>query len=492
MQKEIKVTPFYYDNVLGKQYQVIIQVGGRFSSKSYNSQIEMAANLGSKENYNLLVIEDLETGMTQGYYAGLKDKLEKFEHDAAYDIIKSPAMMTNRINKNKALFKGYASDQQKKAVKALDQITEIVVEEGEWLTYDDFVALLHQLRGGKPEDRKLNILMNPVNEQSFVNQKFILTQPDRVIEYFQGTRRPKVFEKNIETTFEYDGKTVTDITTVLVVLSTHHDNPYLTVAQRATIENLKYTDPDKYKQLGEARFIKPQGAYFHEFDKDVHVIEPFVIPDNWTRYRSLDYGLDMTACLWYAVDTRNNVYAYKELHENELIISEAAERILQVNGKDKIKLTYAPPDLMNRRNDTGKSAFETFGANGVPLYKSSNARIQGWYAVKEAIKVITVRDEQTCAEVKTSKLKIFSNCTNLIKNLPNIQRDESDPNDCANKPHDITHILDSLRAYCVTRFNGYKGKPKEEEIEPISKTPQQRVANTNHTGKNASKLAKWG
>ena len=83
-QKEIKVTPFYHNYVLAQQYKVIIQVGGRFSSKSYNSEIEMAANLMSKPNYKLLVIEDLDTGLTKGYYAGLKHKIELFEHDKAY------------------------------------------------------------------------------------------------------------------------------------------------------------------------------------------------------------------------------------------------------------------------------------------------------------------------------------------------------------------------------------------------------------------------
>ena len=250
MNKDIKVTPFYFDNVLGKDYTVIIQVGGRFSSKSYNSQIELAANLGTKENYTLLVIEDLEKNMTQGYYAGLKDKIEKFEHDAAYSMTKAPPTITNMINKNKALFVGYSSEQQKKGVKALDQITEILVEEGEWLTYEDFVALLHQLRGGNPKDRKLTVLMNPVNEYCFVNEMFIESTPDKVIEYFPGTNRPKVFEKNITTEFEMDGKTITDTTTVLIALSTHHDNPYLTTTQRASIEVLREADPEKYKQLG--------------------------------------------------------------------------------------------------------------------------------------------------------------------------------------------------------------------------------------------------
>lgn len=447
MQKEIKVTPFYFDYVLDQKYKVIIQVGGRFSSKSYNSEIEMAVNLATKKRYKLLVIEDLEGGLTKGYYAGLKDKIEQFEQDHVYNMTKSPVQITNLINKNVALFSGYATEQQKKAVKAIDQVTEIVVEEGEWLSYDDFVALLHQLRGGKPEDRRLTILMNPVNSNCFVNEMFIKQSPDKVIEYFEGTKRPKVFEKNIETTFEYEGKTITDITKVLIVLSTHHDNPYLTIDQRATIEKLKETDYDKYLQLGEARFIQGSGSYFSEFKREIHVIEPFIIPSHWRRYRVLDYGLDMLACYWIAVDNQNKSYVYKELYQPNLIISDAAKKILEFTAQDeKIYDTLAPPDLWNRRQETGKSAMEIFGENGIWLTKANNDRIQGWYNLKEWLKPF--EDEQS---IQTANLVIFKNCTNLIRCLPQIQRDEKDPNDVASQPHELTHSVDALRYFVAGR-----------------------------------------
>jgi phage terminase large subunit len=451
MEKEIKVTPFYFDHVLAQPYKVIIQVGGRFSSKSYNSEIEMAVNLASKERYKLLVIEDLEGGLTKGYYAGLKDKIEQFEQDAAYSMTKSPVQITNLLNKNVALFSGYATDQQKKAVKAIDQVTEIVVEEGEWLSYDDFVALLHQLRGGRPQDRRLTILMNPVNPNCFVNEMFIETTPDKIITYFPGTNRPKVFEKNIETTFEYDGEKITDITKVLVCLSTHHDNPYLTIDQRASIEKLKETDEDKYKQLGEARFIRGSGCYFGEFKREIHVIEPFVIPEHWHRYTTKDYGLDMLAQYWIAIDTHGYAYAYKELYESELIVSAATKRIKEVNGKDIIKIKYAPPDLENRQKDSGKSIFDLFRENGEYLTKSDNRRVDGWMAVKEWLKIIETIDIETGNVINTSRLKIFNNCTNLIRTLSQIQKSESDPNDCADQPHELTHAPDSLRGFCIMR-----------------------------------------
>ena len=460
--KEIKVTPFYFDNVLAKEYKVIIQIGGRFSSKSYNSEIEMAMNLGTKENYKLLVIEDLDTGLTKGYYAGLKHKIELFEHESAYSMIKSPVQITNKINGNMTLFSGYASDQQKKAVKAIDQVTEIVVEEGEWLNYDDFVALLHQLRGGNSKDRKLSILMNPVNPDCFVNQMFIETEPDHVIEYFKGTNRPKVFEKNIETTFEYEGQTITDITKVLVVLSTHHDNPYLTIDQRASIEQLKITDPDKYLQLGEARFIRSSGVYFPEFKKEIHVIDSFVIPEYWTRYISLDYGLDMLACLWYAVDPQGNVYVYKELNESDLIISQAAKRVLEINNNDKYRYIYAPTDLWARDKGTGIAIADTFRLNGVEFVQASRKRVEGWLAVKEFLKVYETKNIFDGTKYQTSKLQIFSNCKTLVNHIMRIEKSEKDPNDCSETPHKITHICDALRYYCINWYNSFINTEVEE------------------------------
>lgn len=176
----------------------------------------------------------------------------------------------------------------------------------------------------------------------------------------------------------------------------------------------------------------------------------------------------MLACYWFAIDPQGNEYCYKELYQNELIISEAAKRILEVNGDDKIKYTYGPPDLWNRRNDTGKSAYEIFRENGVILTKSSNDRVQGWYAMKEHLKVIKTRDEQTGEAIKTSKLKFFANCKNAIRTIPQLQYDEKHPNDTSREPHEITHAPDSIRGFCIERTKATKLlTKKEQEMEDL-------------------------
>jgi len=39
----------------------------------------------------------------------------------------------------------------------------------------------------------------------------------------------------------------------------------------------------------------------------------------------------MFAVLWFAIDINNKVYVYKELYEDNLVISEAAKRFKEVN-----------------------------------------------------------------------------------------------------------------------------------------------------------------
>lgn len=257
-----------------------------------------------------------------------------------------------------------------------------------------------------------------------------------------------------------------------------YDNEFIMSNDPNYVKTLENLPEDRRKAMLYGDWDIFEGQYFTEFNRDTHVVEPFIIPDNWNRYISLDYGLDMLAVLWIAIDTQGNEFVYKELYQPDLIISEASKRILEVNGTDKIVLRYAPPDLWNRQRETGKPSSEIFIENGVFLTKSSNDRIVGWYAVKEHIKVIETRSEQTGQAYKTSKLKIFSNCKNLIRTLPQLQHAERDPNDVANEPHELTHINDALRGFCVERnsktfvkkhikddFELYKEEPEVIEAE---------------------------
>jgi phage terminase large subunit len=228
--------------------------------------------------------------------------------------------------------------------------------------------------------------------------------------------------------------------------TTHHINEWLDEEDHDKIERLKDTDPDRYKVVGLGEYGIPGGAYFDEFRRDIHTCDSFVLPDHWRRYFAMDYGLDMLAGYWVAVDTVGKAYIYKEVYQSNLIISDAAQEIKRINGKDKIYQWLAPPDLWNRRQETGRSAMEIFTENGVPIGKANNNRVQGWLDLKEWLK--PYKDEYGDT---TADLVIFRNCTNLIRCLPQVQCDDRDPNDVSTEPHELTHSIDAIRYFVSGR-----------------------------------------
>jgi phage terminase large subunit len=220
-----------------------------------------------------------------------------------------------------------------------------------------------------------------------------------------------------------------------------YDNDYLMENNPEYVENLENLPEDRKKAMLYGDWDAFEGQYFNEFNRQLHVIEPFVIPSHWRRYITLDYGLDMLACLWNAIDEQGNAYVYKELYESNLIISEAAKRIKEVNGADKIDLHYAPPDLWNRRQDTGRSAAEIFAECGVALIKAGNSRIDGWLNVKEYLRT----------DKGKPHMMFFSTCTPLLRCLPLLRHDTARTGDVATEPHDLTHSPDALRYWCSRR-----------------------------------------
>lgn len=217
-------------------------------------------------------------------------------------------------------------------------------------------------------------------------------------------------------------------------------------------EVLMRTNPDYVKQLDSlpagmrerwryGSWDVAEGQYFGEFRRDLHTCEPFPLPTDWRRYIAFDYGLDMCAAYWFAVDSLRNVYVYKEFCQSNLPISAAASAILNyTEPSEKVYQVLAPPDLWNRSQETGKSKALLFSENGLTLSKSNNDREAGWLAIKELLQT----DQNG-----ESRLHIFRNCTQLIKYLPALQRDPKHPTDTMNEPHEITHSPDALRYFAI-------------------------------------------
>jgi len=228
-----------------------------------------------------------------------------------------------------------------------------------------------------------------------------------------------------------------------------YDNQFLLENNPEYVERLEEL-PEKLKQAFlYGSWTCFDGQFFEEFSEDKHVINPIPLPLNWKIYRARDYGFDMLACYWIAIDEYENGYVFKELYQSGLVATKAGERINEINDGQPIWKDLAPPDLYAKNNTDNKSPVDYWTELGQNLTKASNDRVNGWNAVREWLKIVDTEDYDGVKRPH-AKLRIFRNCVNLIRTLPQLIFSQKNPNDCATEPHEITHAPDALRYFCAS------------------------------------------
>lgn len=244
------------------------------------------------------------------------------------------------------------------------------------------------------------------------------------------------------------------------------DNKILCREDPAYVARLEaISDPTERERLLHGNWNISAGAFFNEFDRETHTCTPFNVVNNKgvKLYRSIDYGLDMLACYWYAelppssVNPYGRVFIYREVCKPNLTISDAAKIILEKTPPNEhIVCTYAPPDVLrNRDRVTGRNQGDIFHEAGLKdLVESNNDRAAGWLAIKELLKV---------RENNRPILGIFTTCPNLIKHLPMLEHDDKNYGDTMKEPHNITHSPDSLRYYAIQFHSTHRISESEEQ-----------------------------
>lgn len=312
----------------------------------------------------------------------------------------------------------------------------IFLDEATQIPYEWFIQLTACLRGANSFPKRFYLTCNPGGVgHDWVKRLFI----DRD---FRGRENPE--------DYRFISAKVYDNAALL-----EKDQGYV-----AMLENL----PDHLRRAWlEGDWDIFEGQYFPEFRREIHVGDPFPIPDYWRRYFVMDYGLDMLAGYWIAMDELGQAWVYRELYRSGLIVSQAAGAIRELTPlEEEISAWYAPPDMWNRRQDSGRSVADIFAEEGIPLTRASNDRIQGWMNVKEWL---LPRPDQWGEE--SPRLKIFAGCQNLIRCLPLLRHDPKRPGDCATEPHELTHGPDALRYFLAGRpLRGELPAPVDDEDAP--------------------------
>ena len=307
-----------------------------------------------------------------------------------------------------------------------------------------YLYLMSRLRGANPFPKSMRSTTNPGGVgHGWVKARFIDPSPPE--EIFDGNPGKRLF-----------------------IPAGVRDNRFLLEADPGYIQRLRSLHERDRRALLYGDWNVFEGQFFTEWREETHVCAPFEIPSGWRRYFAMDYGLDMLACYWFAVDETGRAWCYRELKQKDLVVSDAARMILENTGiNEHIDITFAPPDLWSRTKDSGKSMAELFMTNGVALVKASNNRVQGWLQMKEFLK--------DSPDGKPG-LMFFRNCKGIIEDIQAIQADEKNPNDCAKEPHDVTHSNDAIRYFCVSR--SLPGEPEKAVADETDDEPAEDYENT--------------
>ena len=219
--------------------------------------------------------------------------------------------------------------------------------------------------------------------------------------------------------------------------STYKSNPYLNTEY---IDYLEELQGDLGRAWREGDWDLFAGQFFSEWRHDVHVCEPFAIPESWTILRSIDPSgrSGTTSCHLYAISYDGTVYVINEHYKSGLDTDQHAKDIyLLSEGKD-IKYTVIDISAFSKLGmpESQAEIFERFGVTG--LVPADKKRIPGWNVVHQYLRV---------REDGQPKIKVFKNCVNLIRTIPLAIHDEKNPEDVESFWDGAEHLdaLDDLR-----------------------------------------------
>jgi phage terminase large subunit len=128
--------------------------------------------------------------------------------------------------------------------------------------------------------------------------------------------------------------------------SRHEDNPTVTPAYLATLDALTGV---RLKRLRYGLWVAAENLVYADWDPAVHLVDRFGIPDDWPRYRSIDFGFtNPFCCQWWATDPDGRLYRYRELYGTRRTVRAWAHAIAEQSRGERIVATVTDHDTEAR------------------------------------------------------------------------------------------------------------------------------------------------
>jgi PBSX family phage terminase large subunit len=160
-----------------------------------------------------------------------------------------------------------------------------------------------------------------------------------------------------------------------------------------------------------------EGQIYNEFDRSLHVIKPFRIPEDWTIRIGADDGYRNAAAWVYgAIDPDGDVYIWQEFYEKEWLIEEIVKT--GKDGRPSALTKLGSRKVEQMRMDPAAKQVK----NGINNWEIYLRTLPAGFPMLEAQKNVQAGIERVKSYLKPDKrnkprLYIFDTCVNLLDEI---------------------------------------------------------------------------
>lgn len=291
---------------------ILLMDGGAGGGKSHLAANKVDAYLRKYPNATGVMLRKTRESMTNSTLL-FYDRM--VVGDDPYVKLKRNDKRFEYANGSILAYGGMKDQQQREAIRSIGLeggVDIIWLEEAHLFTLDDFEELLPRMRGKAAYTYYRNQGYSHAQAEQMAWVQIILTtNPDsdqhwiwkRLVLGGEASRYFSLAADNPSNPADYDRHVLDKLTGV------------------------------RRLRLKDGVWAAAEGAVYEDYRYETHVIEPFAIPGQWKRYRSIDFGFtNPFVCQWWAEDPDGRLYLYRELYMTQRTVADHADQIKQLEA----------------------------------------------------------------------------------------------------------------------------------------------------------------
>ena len=211
----------------------------------------------------------------------------------------------------------------------------------------------------------------------------------------------------------------------IFIPATYNDNPH--IDQQAYGRSLAELPESTRDKLIHGSWEAIENPAFEDFDRDIHVVAPIVVPDLAVRFEAMDFGVSNPTAWYSAAKFPDESIIVNDEFYRPGLVSETASRILtfRAHSWGNPVLAVCDPSIKNATGFGDKGRGETvhseFSKNGIYLVPAKNDRLAGRVRVTELLRPDPARLfpewHPRAGELGSPRLFISTRCPNLIEQI---------------------------------------------------------------------------